>query len=598
MSEKTKTPGRKRAGKVISLVNNIDIFLDRADELSLMGDHLAALRLLRRAERIEPDSSEVRLMIADTLMDMNCFVEAMDYLAPMLCLTDRSFKRAVFRLAHCLYGRSEYKAAIDMFKLALIETREELETPVDDLSIDEYANAYECIDLCEGYLTEDEAKERMLRDADEIVLDRFLEEAGKFSEKGEFERAAELLEQAQICLPNSVEIKTDLMLDYYCLKEYEKGREVYETIPEEARGNISVCCCGAMLFHSLGVKEKEDECAKLILAAGTDDVSELVRAFTVMTELERFEDAFEFAKRLYDIDPFNRHFIHFYANAAYNCGRETLAKRCYERCLVIEPYDSVAAYYKKLCEETIEDGESRRIQIDYSVPPSEFARRMQRTGELAKLPEDERKAHFDEIMMLANWSMNDRSCVFGDLYLLMLSRLDKKLCENLARRLLVEPDCTENMRKLAAERLNSVCADKKFLVYGDGSISVAMFGERMPEFDKWPESYKRITELVRDDLEKHKPELVRSGLEFCTVFTFHNYKERPRLPYGQVEADAAAIVFFVLTNAASGEEVDMLAFAAEHGITVRRLENALDRFMEIILKAAANGNPFEDKKDE
>lgn len=571
---------------MISLVNNVDLFLDKADEMTLMGDHLGALRMLRRAAKIDPGSDEVRLMIADSLLDINCCVEAMDYLAPMLHPACKNVKRAVFRLAHCMYGRVQYKAARDLFKLALFEP--ETEAEIEPLTMDEYANAYESIDICENYLREDAERERALRDADEVELDRCLDKAGKLSEEGRFDEAARFIEDAIVRFPRSVELKTDLMLDYYCQKEFEKGREVYETVPYESKTDISVNCCGAMIFHSLGLKTDEDACVKRICESESNEIGELVRAFTVMTELERFEEAFRFAKQLYDIDPYNRHFIHFYAHAAYDCGRAPLAKRCYERCLIIEPNDSVAAYYKQICDLTIMDGERRRIQIDYSVPPTEFTRRINRTEELVRMTEDERKENIGEILMLTNWAMNDRNCVFGDLYMLLLSQIDEKLSESISRRLLIEPDCSENMRKLAAVRLGSLCSEEKFLIFRDGGISIASFGPRVPEFGEWPECYKKIFKAVHDELETRSPKLAAMGAELCTLYMLNSSIERPRLPYGQAEAMAAAIIYYVYneSNLIDDEDRDKFAFAAAHGITARRLDNALERLKKLIEQAA------------
>lgn len=68
--------------------------------------------------------------------------------------------------------------------------------------------------------------------------------------------------------------------------------------------------------------------------------------------------------------------IHNYALSAYLSGDYALARTLFEKQLRIDPSDSVAAYYRKLCIKTQEDGILRNVSIPYDVPSGELFRCM------------------------------------------------------------------------------------------------------------------------------------------------------------------------------------------------------------------------------
>ncbi len=181
--------------------------------------------------------------------------------------------------------------------------------------------------------------------------------------------------------------------------------------------------------------------------------------------------------------------------------------------------------------------------------------------------------------MMTDWAMTDRNCPYADLYLVILALLDSDRAESILRRLLVEPDCSDGLRRIAAARLGSVAHEKKFCLLRDGSISVCSFGDPIG-YAQWPQSYRRIMELVYNDLVNGPQNALAEAIKLCFGYASANMKERPTLPYGQSEAMAAAIVYFVRTNDPDCESPDPAVFAREHGVTVRRLENALKRLFE------------------
>lgn len=583
MSDRKNENNVSRIGRVISISGSVNSLVDRGDELSGNGDFLNALKLYRRALRLRPANDDIRLRVSDTLLDMNCFTEAMGVLAPELVQGSQVLRPVIFRLAHCMLGRSEFRAAKQLFMLSVTDGGED--DVSDELGYEDAANAFDCIAVCEQYIEEASEEKRFPRDFDEVEVERVLESAGKLSEQGRFDEAIPLTEGAFKRHPESVEIFTDLILNYYCDRRLEEGKKLYLEASDRFKKDFTVQCCAAMIFNALGEMETVDKLVSLISRHDLEQINDIVRAYTVMMELGRFEKAYEYADNLCDIEPYNRNFLHFSAQAAYCLNDVSFAKRCYELCLAIEPGDSVAYYFKKVCLDTLETSERAHYQIEYAVPPSEFLRRVERSEEIANMSMDELGELFsssrDEILWLTDWSLNDRSSPYGDMYLAILERFDKQLAEGIVRRILVDPECSKALRQAALMHLHSLSPAGKFMLYSDGSMNVCSFGQGPESYSDWPECYRRIAELACTRISEKAPELLPAAARLCYLYTLDNYKTKPRLPYGQTEAMAAAIEYFLLRENENRETPELNAFAAERGVTARRIENALIRLLSV-----------------
>ena len=575
--------GALRKGAVISIASQNGLFTRRGDEKADAGDYLGALKMYRRALDNcafgSDEANDLLLRISDTYLDMNCYSDAIGCIAPMLHPDSTEYRSACYRLGHCLAGRGEFSAAKDAFWLSLASGEDDKSEP---LTADDASNALDCIDFCDQYLDED-LSAPTLRDADEVEIERILSDAAKHTDKGEFGEALPILEEGFEKYPDSRPMFTDLLLAYYCEQRFHDGMLLYNGAPEKLRDDFTVQCCAAMIFSRLGLREQERECAEKLKTYRISDTQEIVRAFATMMELSLFDSAYEYALRIYEQEPYNRNFIHFCAHSAYRLGKTELAKSYYERSLAIEPNDSVAAYYKQACEQTLEDGIERNFQIDYAVPHGEFIARCKFTEEISHASREELDRLWaeesDKVLMMTDWAMTDRNCPYADLYLVLLMLLSKDSAEGVLRRLLVEPDCSDALRKIAAARLGSLAHERKFVLLHAGAISVCSFGDPVG-FANWPESYRRIVDIIYKELGDTDPRLFSDAAKLCYSYATANMKERPRLPYGQSEAMAAAIVYFVRSHTSEGTAPDAETFAQEHGITVRRLENALRRLFE------------------
>ncbi len=591
-SSKPPVKLHKRTGSnVISIASQSELILRKADELLDRGDHLGALKLYRRALSYTapgtPEADDVLFAIADAYTEMGQTTDAIKTFAPLLVPGGDAFRLALLRLGNCLMMRGEYNAAMDAFGFCFDDRF------AGDFELDDLFSVSDAEELCMSYIEQEEAKEKALRDLDELEIERISEKASKLGEAAEFEQAMAILEPAHEKYPDSPRLFADLLLACFCAQRYEDGLRFYHAASEKLRGELVAQCCAAMFCHYLARAEEEEELVRMISSVESNDLNELVRAYTCTMEIERYGIALRFAEHLLELDPYNRTFIHFTAHAAYCLGNFKRAKEYYDTCLQIEPHDAAAHYYRGLCENTLAGDGPGAMQIDYVVPHSEFIARCEYTRMISeRFASDPVSAWNDErerILLMTDWALTDRNCPFADFYLLLILYSDPELAEGLLRALLVEPGTSQKMRDLAAARLHSVVTMRSqcssFLIFDKNSRLRLCTFERPKKLSYMPPCYKRILTAVVEELKKTDPDLVEDGEELLVSFVKAYAAERPVLPYGQEQATAAAIVYVLLER--EGKAPDLRTFAAAHGVTARRIENAIKR----IANALAGNDP-------
>lgn len=576
------------SGKIINISSQSGLFVRKGEDKLDSGDLIGALKLFRRALSCVPEDSaewrDICLLLADTYLDMNCAVEAAEWVAPLLLPGEQEFRPAMLRLGHCLASRGELAFAIDAFDISLSSEPE----GSPSLDTNDFMNALEASEFCERYLSDEAAEVPLLRDLDEVESERIANEAAALSDDSKFAEAIAKLEAAREKYPDSMRLFVDLLLDYYCEQRFEDALALYDSADEKFQNDFTVQCCVTMLCHQLSLPEREKESARRVSGYEISDPTEVVRAYTVMMETHSFEEALAYAERLTDMEPYNRTYLHFVGHAAYELGDYELAKSQYERSLIIEPHDAAASYYRGACEETLRDGVHRTFQIEYAVPHSEFIARCKYTEELLHCSKEELEARWAEesesILLMLDWALTDRNCPFGDLYLVLLMLLAPSSAARTLRRLLVEPDCSPGLRKLAASHLTTLSAsgaeEFRFVMLNEGRTRICSVSESRANI-RLPECYRYIINSVSETLGKLAPELVQAGVGIAKLYAFENFSKRPRLPYGQKEAMAAAIVFYALERSDQHETPDINEFAIAQGVTRRRLENAFDRLYEL-----------------
>ena len=132
----------------------------------------------------------------------------------------------------------------------------------------------------------------------------------------------------------------------------------------------------------------------------------------MLMELDRFEDAFGVAEKQLSVTPYDEGALHRYGVCAYETGRYDKAVRAYDKLCRIDPMDTIARYYRRICRAAQlnkppeRKGGIKPMAMNYQVPLDEMVNRINRLNELVLLPHEELTKLWqssDELESLVRW---------------------------------------------------------------------------------------------------------------------------------------------------------------------------------------------------
>ena len=325
----------------------------------------------KNARTIEPENEEVMLAIAGTYNEMNRFTESLAYSSCVLNSGHEYVQDAFMIAGYSYLGLGEYVAARKAYRQFLINVP-------DSYTDEDLIAVYEALDICEANCALNESRESVpaVRDSSEVELEETLKRIEAEEDRVNGDMAYGLLSDAIEKFPDSYELFEKYLLSCYAVMHFKKGIKKYEAAPEKWKSRLTIRCYAALLYSGAHRPRKAAECADNILKMKGLDEEELMRASAVMLEIQNASAAMTLVKRVYSEHPYDQLVIHNYALSAYLSGDYALARTLFEKQLRIDPSDSVAAYYRKLCIKTQEDGILRNVSIPYDVPSGELFRCM------------------------------------------------------------------------------------------------------------------------------------------------------------------------------------------------------------------------------
>ncbi|MCH5279109.1 MAG: hypothetical protein J1E60_04890 [Christensenellaceae bacterium] len=571
---------RTEGNKVINFFRSSEHYLRMASEKYDNDDLFGSLVMLRRAEELDPKDEEIKLRIAENLVEMQCYDSAMDSLAPLLYRQSELCSDAVNTLGYCYMGLNEYGAAMDAFHYFLANSPE-------DCTDVEIASVQGALEFCENYrdFADTPAKDiPILRDAAEVRIEKLLEQTAKLAQEQKFDEIIKIVEPNLKKNPADSRLIHVMLTACYCGHEYDKGIKLLNSLPITELEKIENLCVATMLHHSVGNEAEVDAACDKLMHSNIDTVDELLRASLVLLECGRKKDALKLAKKVYDDCPYEKNVIHNYAHAAFENGDNALARKLYERVLVISPNNSAAKYYYDLCADNDTDRQSKQFTPELLLPAAEMMRRIVyveqkcKNGEveIAKLWQDE------QFRIIAEWVLSDMKSPFFEIFLMLLAAIDYEKLRALLLRMLIDRECEEKLRNLAMHMLDDMSERGPHFVYDDGRL----LGYTTMRSSKAsiPASYRRVWECFRDRYKDDEEDVLKAAEGIMLTLVLVNELKQPSLPSDQQFALAGAIEYYSLLR--SGRNIDVSALLAKYMITMRRLNNALKKLDDCLAHAA------------
>ena len=175
----------------------------------------------------------------------------------------------------------------------------------------------------------------------------------------------------------------------------DKGaEEVCLSMLEENPNSIQALATLSAIYTEQGRTEQSKAIAKRLVSMRPSTTEEKYKIATVCCENDMHKDAFRLFKELEPSLPYDGNLLFFKAAAAVNCAEFQEALNTFSKLCVLYPDAAVAAYYKNIVADFLDEKTQQTPQMSYfyRVPNAEREARCRALASLAASPKDEARA--------------------------------------------------------------------------------------------------------------------------------------------------------------------------------------------------------------
>jgi len=565
-----KKSNQEHKGRVLPFERDGAFFLKRGTERLERNNLLEAISHYRKAQRREPENIEVQLAIAEVLTEMHRYEQSNKLLFPLLSLKE-SPSECFFGIACNFVGLQEFSQAHDSLEsyLALDPEGEFVSDALDMLDVIEDESILYGMP---GIQLPEE------REALSIC-----QRGRQLLESGRMEDAIRVLSDAADKYSEMRFVRSNLALAYFCKKDYKRAMEAVRSVLKEAPDDVQAHCNLLLFLHAAKDDEGVEREIDFLKRADTQDPQDWHRMAVVFMELGKMHEALAVLKKLQVAFPYDEGTLHRLAVCRYHLGQYEQALSCYDRLLKIDPADTIAAYYRRICSAA---KHNRAEDIDwlfhYQVPYIEVLRRVRKINELSRLPHEERLKRWstdENFRWLLFWSLRLPELSAKRGVLSMIASFGDSEAERVLRHFQLDQAQPDALKQDVFAMLKHMNAAEPYIAYLDGrlvqsKVSIRHTGSRVPA------AYRRVFETVMESMQAHSNSLIVEATEIFRRYmeSLYNLGAIPKLRPPQVYAAAAAIEYLACRNL--GEEPNKLRLCSAYGITQVRLNNAINKLMQ------------------
>lgn len=569
MRYKTKKPGR-----VLKFVRPSKFYITAGDKRFESGDFLSALSFYRQALERDPDNVEAAMSVSSALTQLGRFGES-NMLLLQLTARDDCPRDCLFAIACNLMSQNDLRLAerwLLMFDEQCDDDDEILPVVEDmlDSIYDAKAKAIRDAQSAKG--------KRLLNDSEFAEVSGVLSLASKAASEGDSDAAVKMLEPLAKKYDDIAAIQSSLAFVYHCGGSTEKAVRLLERLAAKDPADLQSRCTLAMIYHDSGNELKLKESVKTLARYETDDPHDLMRIGALFCDIGDLEHAKQIYTRFYSLYPDTAFPSHCLAVCCMKQGNCKRAEELYETLFMINPHDSIAAYYKNLCTspEEVEKAVEAGIPYEYQVPLAEVFRRLELIGELPDMPRDEfiRKwAADDAYSDTVGWALETLTFEIKQACMEILNMAGDAKARRILREFILLKEQEDAVKYQAAGALKELGEPEPYIMYMGGEyiqMRMAARQDRMPQ--QAPAAYFHLLRTVTDTMAFRRPNPAIRYAEDMTVKFADGYETRAAPSKEQQEAIAAAIEIRACEE--FDEYVDEEDIMQLYAVTRRRLDNA------------------------
>ena len=518
--------------KVVSFERGADFYFGLSFKHIQSGRLKTALRYIEKAVRIKPDDSYMQYNYAGLLAELGYIEHSTSVLLNIVNNLDPNYDECYFGLGCNYLQMQKIKKALEYFekylKLAPYgEYAEEAEHLVDMLYLIIEAN-------------------NNLDDEELEHIYKMEEEAIKFMERREYEKALKNLEEVVSKLPNAIPAKNNLSLTHYYVGNINTAISIAKDVLEYEQDNIHANCNLAIFYNKLGINNLVERQVRIIKKLYPDNEDYAYKIADTLGCLSRHKEAYDAYKRLIRMDEKNPQYIHLMAVAAFNCRKLNEALDLWEKLQKYDEESYLGDYYHDLAakvKEGIED--FRYLPYICQLPKEEVGRRIDKVYEFLSLERDEIKkliANDNSIKDIIYFVISFDKIVLRKLIFEKIKKEGIIELEDVIRKYILRPDVDKSIKIESVFLLNKIGCKEPYHVLIDGEVKpISIEPEDLfkGEWKKeWDEVLNTTLKMMKNCYKTHYAKIVE---DIWHDFIKSSYPDIPKI--GRIEIWSAALEF-------------------------------------------------------
>ncbi len=523
-----------------------------------------AVELLRRAAGQEPDNIEIKMDLAETLSEMECFEQSSRLLYQLLS-RDPNLAECYYGLACNDYGLQKNEEALDaLFHYLRLAPEgpyaDDARDMLEALSVDDYPSG---------------------SSRGELLIRRGL----KAFQEDRPHKATEHLKRALRISRDLTRVRTMLSLS---LLSEGKPKEAFRHAmvacakdPQSVQARCSLCCALWMMGKPRAAAGLLQEAARWC----DSPYEELLFCHTA-SQLDQRELLLKFLRERSQWTPFRVGTLHSLAVAYFNLGHLKKAKGLWARILQIDPDDMLADYCHDLCQRML-NGETDNIGQTLSyhpiLPREENQRRLQLIAAALAGGEEKLRERWRSdvtIKKMVRWAFTLPDERLQGALLGVLSAVGPEGAD-VARELLTDDTLSEEVKRRAVLLLNRMGEPMPYVLTYRRRITQVQCAPRdeggVPQWRAFMKTFIRELRNVKD---------IQAAMRFAARL----FAALPRAMREEAAGERAlqwAKAFEVLFLRREGREEDAQRVLHELPISARRIERVIRRLEKVQTAAPA-----------
>lgn len=560
-------------GVILPFRQNADFYYRRGNDLLESHDTLHAIPMYRTACRMEPDNADYHVALAQALHVAQRYEESIAellYSAPFPELS----QEALFGLASNFTALEQYSMARQCVLRCIDKDRN---THFSHLAQNMLALLNDEEELCYQIGLNDDEDIRLLEQLRLIKTQQL---------NGGEDEALEALNRLSEAYPTSSILDMEIGISLYASGEYIAAKQRLFNLFKRESKHVRAHCLMALILKAEGKPEEASEESEAILIDDDCSMEELAFAGTTFIELEQWARAKDALTRLAQLSPFDREALHLLAYVYLREKDRESAAELYQTLVTIDDHDTVASYYLEL----VEEASFKRIYSIwrplYDVTIPELLERQRRISELLELDTEDLMHIVQEdnsVMLLLEWALFSFFVPKREGPIVLLARINSMASERLFRRFMLSTVHTDGDKHLVAQGFRTMRIGTPITMYIGGEWQYGAFHSGL-----WPEHLPAAYEHILLGILRYRPdqrgedmvELPEQTADVAArIFAVYVISLGQAFPKLSEEQQQAMIVAFLMMalNAIDVEQIPYEELFAYHGVTQRRVDNAIAR---------------------